>query len=87
MLVLCVIFATSLVRAHDSNFSQEPWSVCEAREINDSCAFTNSKEDLYRGTCQSMSGALICVRNQPIVRRQSHNELEHSHAELEQHPD
>lgn len=86
VLALWSIFAAGAAKAHDSNFSQEPWSVCEAREINDSCAFTNSNEDLYRGTCQSMSGALICVRNQPILRQQSNNELAHSHAHLEHSP-
>ena len=85
-LVLCAILAAGSSKAHDSNFSQEPWAVCEAMEVNDSCAFTNSSEDIYRGTCQSMSGALICVRNQPIVRH-SDLDLGHSHAELDHHHD
>lgn len=42
------------------------WQACEAKKTNDPCSFENLDHDVYRGTCQSMSNALVCVRNQPI---------------------
>jgi hypothetical protein len=54
-------------QAHDGGLGNEiMWTACEARKINDRCAFENLHQDVYRGTCQSMSNALVCVRNQPI---------------------
>lgn len=81
--------------SHDGNLNEEPWNACGDRKIADYCSFTNSHEDLYFGTCQSMSGALICVRNKPIVRSMNsssaqllshmdHNQLELSHNQTQE---
>ena len=71
-----------LVKAHDAHLSAEPWAACDSKEKSEVCSFTNSADDLYRGTCQSASGRLICVRNKPIVKnstRAHDHESEHEH--------
>ena len=64
---LFLLTATHTAQAHEGGFGNEVmWQACEAKKINDPCAFENLDHDAYRGTCQSMSNALVCVRNQPI---------------------
>ncbi len=55
--------------AHEGGLGNEAmWNACEARAVDDGCSFRNHDLDLFRGTCQSMANALVCVRNQPIER-------------------
>lgn len=54
--------------AHAGHGPSEPWEACAASALGDACAWENAQRDLYRGTCRSMSGALVCVRKQPILR-------------------
>lgn len=54
--------------AHEGHLNEAPWAACDNRDIGDACAYENAAEDVYRGTCRSMSEHLICVRNQPIER-------------------
>ena len=65
--VLLVLGLCHTAQAHEGGLGNEVmWKACEAHELNDRCAFENPHHDVYRGTCQSMSSALVCVRNQPI---------------------
>lgn len=54
-------------QAHEGGHGNEiMWKACDAQKINDRCSFENLNHDVYRGTCQSISKAMVCVRNQPI---------------------
>lgn len=54
-------------RAHQGGLGTEAmWNACDARKVDEHCAFESVDHDVYRGTCQAMSNALVCVRNQPI---------------------
>ena len=80
MLAVAVLVFSLYADAHDGNFSAEPWAACAAQELDDSCSFSNSNEDVYRGTCQAMAEeALICVRNQPIEKHDPEFAAIHDH--------
>jgi len=53
---------------HDGHLNDAPWRACDDQQIGDPCAYENAAKDVYRGTCRSMSDALMCVRNQPIEK-------------------
>ncbi|QCB45975.1 hypothetical protein [Hydrogenophaga sp. PAMC20947] len=54
-------------QAHEGSHGNEiMWKACDAQKTNDPCSFENLNHDVYRGTCQSISKAMVCVRNQPI---------------------
>ncbi len=44
------------------------WSACDGLTLGAPCSFENATHDTYRGSCRSISEALVCVRNQPIER-------------------
>lgn len=53
--------------AHEGGHGNEiMWSACDNRKINEHCSFENLDHGVYRGTCQSIAHAMVCVRNQPI---------------------
>jgi len=54
--------------AHDGSLFKAPWEACADKELAENCSFTNANNDLYKGSCQLMSDALMCVRNQPIEK-------------------
>ena len=67
--IVCIIFLSNIshVFAHEGGFGNEVmWAACEAKKIDDQCSFQSLDHDIFRGTCQSMSNSLVCVRNQPI---------------------
>lgn len=69
VLVLLLIIGSTPVFAHEGAIGNEVmWRACEDRSLNDRCAFRNADHDTYRGSCQSMAGHLVCVRNQPVER-------------------
>lgn len=76
------LMASPTVQAHEGGFGNAVmWQACEAKKIKDPCSFENLDRDVYRGTCQSMSDALVCVRNQPIAYAPgSPHALEHAKA-------
>ena len=53
--------------AHDSHTHKAPWQACEDKEKSASCVYQNGKGDVFKGSCQLFSEALMCVRNQPII--------------------
>lgn len=73
MLVCCALMgAASTAWAHEGGLGNEVmWSACDGRKVDDHCAFENMDHDVFRGTCQAMTNALVCVRNQPIERAAS----------------
>ena len=60
-----VLIATS-VHAHDGHNSPVPSQACDDKHLNDPCEYSNTAQDLYRGTCREVERQLLCVRNQPI---------------------
>lgn len=83
-LVLILFSACSLtVNAHDL-IHEAPWNACESAQKSQECAYTNGEGDLYRGTCQLFSEALMCVRNQPILYAErlldDSNSAKHAHS-------
>lgn len=71
----------SQLLAHDGNLNSAPWDACEDKQQSNVCAFTNSQEDIYRGTCQVMAESLYCVRNQPIIRAEELEIILGAHAQ------
>ena len=67
-LVFSVCAISPPLLAHSGHSSAKAWSVCHDKQISQSCSYTNKSKDVYRGTCQSMSDQLMCVRNQPIEK-------------------
>jgi len=61
------VCATSLW-AHSSTASHVAWQACDTKTVSARCSFKNSNGDQYRGSCQSVSDSLMCVRNQPIEK-------------------
>lgn len=80
-LVFCVCSLT--VNAHEL-IHEAPWDACESAEKSQECSYSNEEGDLYRGTCQIFSEALMCVRNQPILYAERRNtdlhDTEHHHS-------
>ena len=68
------LLCTFIVTAHDSNSHTAPWQSCETKKVAQSCEYTNGKNDLYKGTCQTFNNARMCVRNQPIIYSKSNVE-------------
>lgn len=52
--------------AHGQHVNTQPWVVCAEAKRDDTCQYVVASNQLYKGTCQAMSDALMCVRNQPI---------------------
>lgn len=70
----CLVFGlvatafTPSLSAHSAGTAKVAWDVCYAKDVSQACEFENAAGDIYRGTCQTMSGSLMCVRNQPIEK-------------------
>ena len=54
--------------AHNGHGDELPWLACVEHVKNAPCEYSNSHGDLYRGHCKLFSGALMCIRNKPIIR-------------------
>lgn len=64
-----VIFSACLpALAHVGHGDELPWQACSQAQKNDPCKYSNSHGDQYIGNCKLFNQALMCVRNQPIVR-------------------
>lgn len=79
--IVCLmpLLVVANVTAHQGTLNQLPWMACEDKNLNDSCVFYNASEDVYRGTCQSMSEVLMCVRNQQIEYAADHGHNDDDH--------
>lgn len=67
-LALLLTLVGAPAAAHAGHGPAAPWDLCAESDLGDACAWESAERDLYRGTCRSMSGALVCVRNQPIIQ-------------------
>ena len=70
-LVASLLGGPSPAAAHQGHTRTEPWEVCAAAVLGAACQWEDGEHALYVGTCQEVSGELMCVRNQPIVRPES----------------
>lgn len=59
--------------AHNGHGDELPWLACAEAQKDDPCEYTNSHSDRYIGNCKVFSGALMCVRNKPIVHLEKIN--------------
>jgi hypothetical protein len=67
VIVTCLLIA-SYAQAHSGHLNEKAVSVCHDKARSDDCQFEGGHQDLYIGSCQYMSDALMCVRNQPIQK-------------------
>ena len=68
MSALLLVGLLGIAQAHDAHGTGRAWEACAQNALGDRCAWRDATEDLYQGTCRSMGGALVCVRDRPIVR-------------------
>ncbi|WP_372883165.1 hypothetical protein [Psychromonas sp.] len=61
-----LLLTTGFAHAHSGPLNAIAVKACDAKAISEACQFEGGHGDLYIGTCQYMSTALMCVRNQPI---------------------
>lgn len=52
--------------AHGGHHNPVAWRACDAHPLGAQCSFLDGAHARHRGTCRSISGALLCVRNRPI---------------------
>lgn len=57
--------APGVAHGHASHPTDLAWRACDHRALSDTCSFDNGHA-VHRGTCRSIGGGLICVRNQPL---------------------
>ncbi|ABG41414.1 hypothetical protein Patl_2906 [Paraglaciecola sp. T6c] len=73
--ILCAailpLLASSNATAHAGQLNIKALDACELKERSQACDYRGTHNDLYIGTCQYMSDALSCVRNQPIQRTET----------------
>jgi len=53
--------------AHAGHTDRQPWDVCAAQTLGADCRWTGADHAERIGTCREIGGALMCVRNRPIV--------------------
>lgn len=63
-----IVLLSVTAYAHNGHIHEAPWHACEAKQLSNACAYKNGEGDLFKGSCQSFSGSLMCVRNQPIIK-------------------
>lgn len=68
LLGLVVLFSTTGVNAHSGSVTNAAWDACHSKSLSTACEYTGFHDERYRGTCQAMSGHLMCVRNQPVEK-------------------
>ena len=52
--------------AHKGHGSPEPWKACADHALNDVCAWEDTANRRYIGTCRLVGESFLCVRNRPI---------------------
>jgi len=68
LISLTIALAACASYAHDGHNSPVPWQACDNKHPGDPCEYSNTSQDLYRGSCREVEHKLLCVRNQPIVK-------------------
>ena len=67
-IALIALLCSATGRAHSGGGNRLQWEVCASSELGERCEWTDARGSLYRGTCRRISGALMCVRNRPIIK-------------------
>lgn len=65
---LLVSLANQAFAHSGGNHNPAPLEACSELSKAAACSYTNHHGDLYKGTCRVFSDALLCVRNEPIVK-------------------
>lgn len=71
---LALLISSNYANAHAGHGDELQWQACSVAEKNDPCEYQNSHGDIYRGNCKLFSEALMCVRNEPIIRAKKEEE-------------
>lgn len=66
-LVAGLLLWPALAAAHAGHTDRQPWDVCAAQTLGADCRWTGADHAERIGTCRDIGGALMCVRNRPIV--------------------
>ena len=67
--VILVLASSALLsHAHQGSHDDVPIVACKEKKLTNLCEYNNHAGDIYRGTCRSFSGTLMCVRNKPIIK-------------------
>ena len=67
-LMLCFPLVAASALAHEGHLTRIAWDACGGSEVGASCEWEDGAGAVYRGSCRSMSGGVVCVRNRPIER-------------------
>lgn len=67
LLITLNLLSMHMVYAHDGHHTSHAWKSCETKTLDEKCAYVMKSDQLYKGSCQQMAQALMCVRNEPIV--------------------
>ena len=62
------LFVSNAALAHSGPLNKLALQACTEKARSQACQYEGVHNDLYIGTCQYMSSALMCVRNQPIQK-------------------
>ncbi|MBU2885484.1 hypothetical protein KO507_06895 [Gilvimarinus agarilyticus] len=66
--LLVAIVLTAPALAHQGHTHRASVEACEDHQRHDSCQYEHA-DSLYIGSCQLMQEALMCVRNQPLMKK------------------
>jgi hypothetical protein len=59
---------SSVASAHEGHFRSIAWDACATSTLGQTCSFDDGV-NVSRGTCRSMSDALVCVRSRPLEQK------------------
>lgn len=77
LLPLALLLAGN-IHAHSGSVGSAAWDICKAKAKSTTCEYQDSHENIYRGTCQSISEHKMCVRNKPIITNKNSHHKEES---------
>ncbi len=61
---LCVSLVAD---AHEGHTDRAPWDACAASTLGATCGWETAQHEPHQGTCRQIGGALMCVRNKPVL--------------------
>ncbi len=62
--------------AHSGVPNTLPWQACESSRLGSACSYSTDTAR-YSGSCQAISGSLMCVRQNPIEYLSTHQHEAH----------
>ena len=66
VLSFALLLFTTNSHAHSGSTTRAAWDACDSKAKSQSCEYKGFHDELYIGSCQSISAHMMCVRNQPI---------------------